>query len=255
MNRPRPTPAAGRRRAPGLLLALAGLGLAGCFSTEVKEENFYALKGPPLQGENTPGPTLLVDEFAVAAGYEKARMAYRLSEHELRYYGYHQWTAEPSRLISEMTIRHLRASRRFGLVDQGDRIRMPDAILQGTVVAIEEVDLGDHWDARLALRLVLRSAQTGEILDVHAFDRAVQCKDRHPKEVAAGVSQILAEELAKLAPRIIQKLVGAQSASQPSGDGSRLDTSSSGAFEPNPPELPAERPEASTETQPSRPRP
>lgn len=197
------------------LLCLPALLLCACFSSSEVEEHFYALHGPTVTQEQGDGLRVLVEEFGVAAGYEKTGLAYRLSDHELRYYGYHRWTAGPGRLITEMTTRLLRASGLFSVVEYGQSMRSPNVIILGTVEAIEEIDTGDKWKAHLALRLVLRDGDTNKVFLVHSFDRTVPCSERHPKEVARGVSKILVEEVKKLAPIIQQKVGQSAAASQP----------------------------------------
>jgi ABC-type uncharacterized transport system auxiliary subunit len=193
------------------LLALVLL-LPGCFSSAEKVEHFYLLNGPNTIKQKQGGPRVLVADFTAETGYETARLAYRMSDHELRYYVYHKWTADPGRVLSEATASYLRASGLFGDVGMADRMQAPEAILSGVVTAIEELDRGDQWKARLAMRLLLRDARSSVVLLRHQFDVSVDCKERHPREVARGISQILASQIKKLAPRIAQAITGSDAA-------------------------------------------
>ncbi len=179
-------------------------GLSGCFSSTPKDEHFYNLVGPENALERNWGPRLLVSTFTAAAGYETPRIAYRLSEHELRYYGYHQWVSEPARMLTEMTIRHLRASHHFSDVGYSDKIRDPDLILEGNVDAIEEVDRNNSWSARLAITFVVRKGASEKIILRHAFDKNYTCSKRSTDEVANGISSILEKEMKNLSNRIIK---------------------------------------------------
>ncbi len=176
--------------------------LTGCFSTPPVEEHFYFLLGPGKALAKEKGPRLLVADFRTAAGYDSARIAYRVEKHELRYYAYRQWVSDPARLLGEMTVRHLRASGKFYQVDRSDKIRDPDAILEATVDAIEEVDKGDRWQARLAMTFRLRRGETEKILLRHAFDVTLPCSKKNIDVVAENISKILDQELKKLIPRI-----------------------------------------------------
>lgn len=193
-------------RGSALILALVGLLQTGCFSSDPKREYFYQLKGPLTAQEKGDGPRLMVATFDAAAGYETPRLAYRSSEFEVGYYGYHKWTTEPARLITEMTTQFLRASGKFSAVGDSESLREPQAVLEGTVLAIEEVDHSETWQARLALRWQVRRTGEEKALVTHIFDRRVPCTERHPREVARGISQILAEEAKKLADKVARAM-------------------------------------------------
>ncbi len=180
--------------------------LAACFSSPPIEEHFYLLQGPPLSARVGQGPRILVADFTTAAGYDTARMAYRVSPHELRYYAYRQWASEPPRLLAEMTVRHFRASGRFGDVARGDKIREPDAIVEAQVEAMEQVDLADTWQARLAMTYQVRKGDLDKILLRHAFDISLPCARQHPDEVARGIGRILTSELEKLMHRMVSTI-------------------------------------------------
>ncbi len=185
----------------GLLLA-STLALPACFGGAAVEEHFYSLAGPRMATERGGGPRLLVSELNAAPGYDSQRLAYRTSAHELRYYLHRQWVADPPRMLGEILIRHLKVSGRFSQVARSDKLRDPDAVLDGTVDAIEEVDLPDGWQARLAMSFQLRKPDTEGVLMRHAFDVSMPCARRHPAEVAKTVSEILTREAERLARKL-----------------------------------------------------
>jgi ABC-type uncharacterized transport system auxiliary subunit len=188
------------------LLALATMLLAGCFGSSAVEEHFYSLSGPRTPMEKGQGPRLLVSDFAPAAGYDTSKLAYRVSEHEIRYYAYRQWVSDPTRMLTEMVIRHLKASGQFAQVARGDKIRDPDAVLEGNIDAIEEVDAEDSWKARLAMTFQLRRGDSEKFAMRHAFDVTMPCAKRNPEEVAKTISSILARETERLARLIVNAL-------------------------------------------------
>ncbi len=174
--------------------------LGGCFGGTAVEEHFYTLAGPRTPLEKGHGPRLLVYDLVAASGYDTARLAYRVSDNELRYYGYRQWVSDPPRLITEMVVRHLRASGRFSQVARGDKLRDPDLVLEGTIDAIEEVDIDEKtWKARLAMSFSVRRGESDKVLLRHAFDVLMPCAKRNPDEVAKTISSILAREMDRLA--------------------------------------------------------
>ena len=186
-----------------------------CLSSTPKEEHFYHLTGPTVPLEKGTGPTLEVLPFHAAAGYDTARLAYRVSSHELRFYAHHKWAAQPSVIVREMVGNHLRASGEFAMVGVGAKGMDPDGFLSGTLVALEEIDMGDSWKARLALRIELRLGKSDEVLMRHGFDVTMPCKERHPREVAAAMSEALTKEMKALAPRLAQAIRAATSVTPP----------------------------------------
>lgn len=184
---------------------LLSVGAGGCFSSATQEEHFYSFKGPTGSIKSGQGPRVLVADFTASAGYETERLAYRMSDHELRYYGYHKWTADPARLTKEMVARQLSASAQFAEVGYNDKMRSPDLIVDGVVEAIEELDHGKAWKAHLAMRFVVRSGDSDRVLLRFSFDQSVGCKSRHPREVARGISKILNQQATVLAKMIIER--------------------------------------------------
>ena len=185
--------------------------LGGCFSSTPKEEHFYSLKGPAGPPKLGEGLRLLVSDFSAAAGYETERLAYRLSDHEVRYYGYHKWTSDPARMLTEMVARHMRGSGKFAEVGRNDKMRSPDLVLEGVVEAIEEIDLGKTWKAHLAMRFLLRQGDSERIIMRHSFDLSEACKERHPREVARGISKVLAEQVKVLGDKMVKAATSGKS--------------------------------------------
>ncbi|MCC6746355.1 MAG: membrane integrity-associated transporter subunit PqiC [Deltaproteobacteria bacterium] len=187
---------------PASVVTLGLLCLGGCFGSPAKEEFFYFLSGPTGLIDKGTGPRLAVADFVVAPGYDTAKLAYRTNANELRYYQSRQWISEPGRMITDLVIRHLRATRRFAEVGPAEKVRDPQALLDGTVEALEEVDHETSWYGRLAMTLRLRGEEKEQVLLRHAFDQQRRCVRRHPVEVARTASEILEEELRRLAPRL-----------------------------------------------------
>ena len=198
-----------QRRAPRsrrpALVALAGttvLLLASCFGSKPKTEFYYYLTAPKTVESPQKGATLAIDDFTVAPGYGKQRMAFRTQANEIAYYGYRSWVSAPAKMLQTMAMRHLRASALFAQVEPEANLRNPVALLQGTVEALEELDQGNKTWAHLAMRFVVKDASSQRLLLRYDFDKRFPCIKRHPREVAHGVSKILELEMRKLATRI-----------------------------------------------------
>lgn len=199
-------------------IPLVCLVLAGCFSSPVREDIFYGIAAPGAPVEKGEGPVLAVAEFDASPGYDQSRIAYRTGEGELRFYGYRRWLgASPAAMVEDALIRHLRASGRFALVGREALLPRPSGVLHGRVVAIEEVDGDERWQARLAMSLTLRDPLTEAVLLRHAFDVTRPCARRHPKEVARVIAKILADEAARLSDRVADRLGEAAAPPAPTG--------------------------------------
>lgn len=181
--------------------------LTGCFGSSPKTEYFYYLTPPKAATDiKEKGPSLAFDDFTVDPGYSKEHIAFRTQDNELRYYGYRQWVSTPSKLISRMMMKHLRASGFFSQIEIEEKIKEPLAILSANIDSIEELDIDDKTYAHLAMRIVIRDATSNRILFRHHFDKRFPCAKRHPKEVAHGISKLLELEMRVLSSRIYNTL-------------------------------------------------
>lgn len=186
---------------------LCSISLCGCFgSSPHKDEKFYNLRGPRYPAYVKTGPKIVVAAFASAAGYESQRLVYRVSAHEIRYYGYRQWVSEPAQMLREWTMRHLRASKKFAVVTASDKLREPDAVLEGVVEVVEEIDKGQKWQARLSMTFTLRKGDGEKVLLIHHFDTTRPCPKAKPDEVAKAIGTVLEQECKRLADRIVTAL-------------------------------------------------
>ncbi len=187
---------------------LLALVCAGCFGTPPKEEHFYFLTGPSKIKALAGAPRIGVADLTVAPGYNSERLAYRLGDNHLRYYGYRQWVSQPSQMLTDMTVRQLAASGLFSEIAPAEKVREPDGILEGHVIAIEEVDEPDkgRWHARLAIAFTLRGERSEKVLLRHNFDITRPCAKRDPADVARLLSKIFHGELLRLGRRMARRL-------------------------------------------------
>ena len=181
--------------------------VAGCFgSTPPKERYHYYLNLPAATTVESQGPRLAVGDITAAPGYDSERIAFRIEDNELRYYGYRLWVTTPPKLIEEAVLRHLEASKRFSQVDLDERMKDPQAVLTVHIDALEEIDEKERTKARLALSFTLRGVETDRVLLRHSFDEQRVCAQRHPGVVARAVSAILAQQMNLLVQRLTKRL-------------------------------------------------
>ena len=189
-----------------LLLVLCSSCLGGA---PPQTRHYYHLPGARPAKEQADGPRVAVRDLAPTAGYESAKLVYRVSRHEIRYYEYRQWVAQPGRLLADMTARHLRSSGYFAEVEGYDKLKDPQLVVEGTVEAIEEIDGKTAWEAHLAVKWVVRRAGSDRVLVRYGFDVRRQCDRADPDAVVDALGSIFAEQAAELARRIVRSHVTA----------------------------------------------
>ena len=170
----------------------------GCFgSAKAAVQHYYEL--PAYKHVTVAGRKLdkvvRVEEFDTASAYDVLRLAYRVSEYEIRYYGVRQWVSKPGQLVAASLRRALDVSRRFRLVTE-ESTPVADYSVSGKVVAIEEVDHGPkkgRWYAHLALLLVIRHVSDGRVVWRGEFDRMIPVRRRKAVDVVAGLTRLMRE--------------------------------------------------------------
>jgi ABC-type uncharacterized transport system auxiliary subunit len=158
--------------------------------------------------------TLYVRRFDSAIAYDRPEIVYRADEHELRYYQYRLWIAKPGRMVGEQVAKHLEAIGLFEAVTLRPTERVAHFELGGVVLSIDVLDPGadgetsaeasaedraeQPWRARLAMRLMLTSSDSGEIIWKHTFVATRDVARHDPRAVVATLTAILDEQLAQL---------------------------------------------------------
>jgi len=188
------------------------LAVPGCASA-VPDTHHYRLSIPMSEADRTEAvgscldhtrPTLGIDNFEVAVGYDDVRMVYRESPYRLDHYDYHLWVAPPGELVSDALREGYDTSRWFAEVDRGGEATS-DGTLRGRVFAIEEVDVEpSQWMGRVALQLEVVDPETEERLWSESFDVTRPLTDRSPTGLAEATSAALAQIVRSSAREIAQ---------------------------------------------------
>lgn len=95
-----------------------------------------------------------VERFDVSRLYARDQVVYRLSAEEIREDPHLRWAHRPSDMITDAVEGYLRQSFLFADVRQ-EFLEEPDYTLTGKVKAIERIDSGDKWWAKLAVSMQL----------------------------------------------------------------------------------------------------
>ena len=155
-----------------LLIGICGI---GCSSTPRIRRSYYTVSYKPglieLPGSKRPYPySVQVNRFNVSRLYNRSQILYRSSPNEIRYYNYKNWAIRPDDMLTDMAIKHLIAANLFAEVSTQFLDRRPDYYLNGEVVALEQYDSGDMWQAHLAISLRLIDSQDGTQIWQYVFD-------------------------------------------------------------------------------------
>ena len=146
--------------AMGCIALLASLTMmSGCRTTPPRR--YYTLSYPINRDNATLSRPplhsiqLRVKPFSVGLPYDRPQIVYRQSPFEFQYYAYQLWAAKPQKMLRELVLSHLEASRLAGDVTQEYGERYPDYELSAEVLAVEEYDSGPVWYGHLEMRFQL----------------------------------------------------------------------------------------------------
>lgn len=110
------------------------------------------------------------------------RIVYFTSDKEMDFYQYHRWAEPPVFMVQSMLIRQLRAAGLFDNIVPYRAQKGLDYVLQGRLLAMEEVDTTAEVTARFALELEL----------VRDEDKHVVWTGRHACERPVGTKTVAA---------------------------------------------------------------
>jgi uncharacterized lipoprotein YmbA len=179
-----------RRIRGALAIWIAGLAVAGCGGT-VPASRYYVLDYEVTQPTDAePLPVVLgVDVFGARPLYRDRRIAYRISGHELAYYPYRFWAADPAELVASQLADQLRRRHVARAVLEQPFDMAPDWLVAGRVQRFEEVDRGDHWAAVCELAVRIETAGAREVLVERTVHREIATTERTPEAVARAMSE------------------------------------------------------------------
>jgi ABC-type uncharacterized transport system auxiliary subunit len=174
-----------------LLICLTG----GCGKVPVKRYYVINYEPNPLQNRISLYPypyTIRVKEFDIEQAYSRPQMVYRKSPFELEYYYYQAWAVKPTRMVSDIFIKHLSSVnlvshvvRRF---DEGSK---PDYELSGTIEAIEEYDSDQIWFAHVGISVQVTRLRDNKSVYTRTFDLRKKVFQHSPEYVVRELSLIM----------------------------------------------------------------
>jgi ABC-type uncharacterized transport system auxiliary subunit len=171
---------------------------AGCGGT-IPESRYYVLDYPgaaaQAAGESAGRLEVVIGIDALGARplYRDRRIAYRLSDHELAYYPYRFWAADPGELVSSQLADHLRRRAVAMAVVEQPFDLMPDWVIAGRIQRFEEVDRGEGWFAVFEIAVLVEDARSGDPLVERILHREIPTEQRTPEAVARAMSVAVGE--------------------------------------------------------------
>jgi len=179
------------------LVALTALLCTGCLGARKDTRRHFTLAVSKAGSGQVAWPgALRVQDLEVSRQQDRQEVLVRKSDVELSYAADRLWAERPQRLVTDIVFDHLQRARLFAGVRRQLAEPAPKWVLGGRLDALELVVEGERWVAHLALRLYVRSVETGEVRWRWGFDeRRAAAKPEHA-EGARALSQLMNKALA-----------------------------------------------------------
>ena len=166
---------------------------------------YYDLAAPK-SGAAAGDAVIVLEQLTTDDAYDDERIVYRTGPYRLDYYDYHRWSAAPGVMIGNYLERGLERSGQFRAVVR-EVSRDATVVLNGRVVAIEEVDLSKKaWEGHLVLELRLVDLASGATLWSEQFEESEPLAKQTPEGLAEAISTAMARIVDRAAPAISAKL-------------------------------------------------
>lgn len=160
------------------ILVLLVLTAAACGSAH--RVNNYTLSFTPPAGGSA---SLTKSQLGVAVPrashlLRQDRIVYFTGQNEMNFYQYHRWAEPPVFMVQSLLIRELRAAGLFDNIVPYRAQKGLDYVLQGRLLAMEEVDSPSGISARFALELELVRQEDAHVVWTgrHDCERPVSAK-------------------------------------------------------------------------------
>ncbi|MEE2657209.1 MAG: ABC-type transport auxiliary lipoprotein family protein [Candidatus Latescibacterota bacterium] len=132
--------------------------------TEIRQRRKFMIGAVPLRVSPTLSERpyelkVQIDRLEVSRLYDRNQLVYRLAPEEIRDDEYNTWAIRPSEMVTDAVTTYLKEASLFTDIRQEFLDSAPDLTLTGTLNAIERLDSGDRWFARLDITLQLVDRQ------------------------------------------------------------------------------------------------
>jgi ABC-type uncharacterized transport system auxiliary subunit len=194
-----------------ILILLLALILSGCGASRPIKYYSVPLPAAPTLSTNTYSVSLLVASIGGPDMYKDTPIAYRVGANEIGVYHYSRWEEPPVEILKSKLILLLRSSGHYQSVSGLGSTPEGQYVIRGRLYDFEEVD-GEGIAGLVSMEFELCERKSGKIVWTHFYSQKEQVDgkaisavvtainldlDRGLSEVAAGLDQYFAENLAK----------------------------------------------------------
>jgi uncharacterized lipoprotein YmbA len=182
------------------IACVAALLTAGCGS--IRYPTYYALNVAPAPkpaadtGRRSLG--VAVRRFETADYIRQGRIVYRETPHEIGFYDYHRWAADPGATITTAIIDALRSARLFSAVVAYDGLEKQECVLSGRLARLDEVDYGGGVRVETRLLAELVNRRTGETLWSGEASETSNIEIRTVASVVGAMGQVVETTIDRL---------------------------------------------------------
>ncbi len=152
-------------------------------------------EGAQIETVESVGVSIAVAEPTAMPGFATARFAYLEQGLELRYYGRHEWTASPARLLQPALVRALDRSGGFKSVTAPPSIALAELRLDVELSRlVHDFRESEGGEVVLAVRVQLTSLKDRSVLATRNFEYR-EPAEAHPVAGAVAADRALARLL------------------------------------------------------------
>ena len=198
------------KRASLLLTLVALAASAGCAS--VPTPRYYQLRAggdvaAAAAARKDSGPSLGVREFTVDPPYDQERIVYRVGSEvaEVGFYAYHRWAAPLSRMLPAVVAGALADTPGLGRIEPARPGSGYDAILEGRLLALEEVDAEGVPSVHVSLVLRLEDAEGAELWSGPVAASSTLNTD-DVADLVGEINRLLVEQLRSSSSELVRAL-------------------------------------------------
>jgi ABC-type uncharacterized transport system auxiliary subunit len=142
---------------------------AGCATPKIQYYQLSALPAPP-QSAGT-GPVIEVGRIGAAQALQDGRIRYREGANAVGAYERHRWTDPPGNMARQSLIYALRASGKFGSVEESGNAAPAEYLVRGTLLEFAEVDGPEGIRTLVSIDLQLRDIKSGRAVWTRVLTR------------------------------------------------------------------------------------
>jgi len=176
------------------LMTLMIISSCSIFSSSAPVKHYYQIYYSPTKtlGKKISG-TVRIKTFDVDKIYRIHNMVKRKSPNELFYFTSRFWASRPADMITDLIANHISKVELFSdVIMQLDR--RPDFVLTGRILALDLIDSGEKWFARVSILFEIKDYKSDRTIVSHSFEKRKEVVNRDVVYVVRAMGEIIEEE-------------------------------------------------------------